>query len=355
MLVKPTQRGLYCEHGGFYVDPWRPVERALITHAHADHATSGCRAYLCSATCRGVLSERLPGNSVIESLPFSHSMRINDVTVSFHPAGHILGSAQIRIEHKGEVTVVSGDYKTAPDPSCEVFEPVPCQHFITESTFGLPVYQWPDPASVFAEIAQWWQSNREAGRTSILFAYSLGKTQRVLAGLHPDNGLWPQHADFVPGSEKAPIGLHGSATKFPAHYAQAGKLLAPTLPATAPNAASLKGRGLVVAPASARNTPWLRKFSPYTLAAASGWMALRGPRRRESLDRGFTLSDHCDWPGLLEAIRSTGARTIGVTHGQTAPVIRFLREEWGLNAIEIPTRYSGDTETPPQAEPAEES
>jgi putative mRNA 3-end processing factor len=327
LLVEVTENGLYCPAGGFYIDPWRRVDRALITHAHSDHARAGMKAYLAAESGLGVLRERIGQKAPVSGIRFGERRKIGDVTVSFHPAGHLLGSSQIRMEHQGEVWVVTGDYKNAADPSCEAFEPVRCDTLITESTFGLPVYRWPDPADVFRQINNWWRDNQVQGRTSLLFAYALGKAQRVLCGLDPEIG---------------PIGVHGAVEKMLPHYRRAGRPIPPTIKAGADSRDQLKGRGLIVAPGSAQNTPWIRRFAPYSLAFASGWMAVRGARRRQALDRGFVLSDHVDWPGIVSTIDASGASRIGVTHGYAAPLIRWLREERGLEAYEVPTRYVGE-------------
>jgi len=252
---------------------------------------------------------------------------MNGVRVSLHPAGHILGSAQVRVEHRGEVWCVSGDYKTTPDPAAENFEPVRCNHFITECTFGLPIYRWPATRDVFAQLNHWWRANQELGRTSVVFAYSLGKAQRVLAGVDASIG---------------PIAVHGAVAPFLPLYRTEGVALPEVEKLTKDNAADYRGRGLVVAPGSVQGTTWLKKIAPNSLAFASGWMAVRGARRRMSLDRGFVLSDHVDWPGLVEAVKATGATKIGVTHGHTAPFIRYAREELGLDAYDVPTRFVGE-------------
>ncbi|MGJ3244123.1 MAG: ligase-associated DNA damage response exonuclease [Opitutales bacterium] len=338
-LVVPTADGLYCRAGGFHIDPWRKVDRALITHAHSDHARQGCGTYLTAASGTGVLQERVGRDAAIEGLPFGEKTTLHEVTVSFHPAGHLLGSGQIRLAYRGEVWVISGDYKTAPDPSCEAFEPVPCDVFITESTFGLPIYRWPEPASVFADINRWWRRNREVGLTSVVYAYSLGKAQRVLCGLDPAIG---------------PIGVHGAVNRFLPHYRAVGIRIPDTLHANRETAPDLKGRGLIVAPGSSAGTPWLRRFSPHSDAFASGWMAVRGARRWRGLDRGFVLSDHADWPGLIDTINATGAERIGVTHGSCQPMVRWLREN-GRAAWEVPTRYTGETRDAAEEEPDEEA
>jgi len=326
-LIRPTKDGLFCEAGGFYIDPWRKVDRALVTHGHSDHARYGMGAYLTATPGIGVVRERVGKDAVIEGVEFGESRRIGDVAVSFHPAGHLLGSGQIRVEHRGEVWVVTGDYKTAADVSCESFESVQCDTLITESTFGLPVYNWPEPDAVFRQINEWWRANQEEGRTSVLFAYALGKAQRVLCGLDSSIG---------------PIGVHGAVEKLNPHYRAAGRPLPETIPANAETKELLKGKGIIIAPGSAQNTPWIRRFAPYSLGFASGWMAVRGKRRRQALDRGFVLSDHVDWSGILQTIEASGASRVGVTHGYAQPLIRWLKEERGLEAYEVPTRFQSE-------------
>jgi putative mRNA 3-end processing factor len=267
----------------------------------------------------------------VDTLPWNTPIDINGVRVSLHPAGHILGSAQVRLEHQRAVTVVSGDYKTDPDPTCDAFEPVVCDTFITESTFGLPIYRWPAQREVFDEINAWWRECQASGRTAVLFTYALGKAQRLLAGVDPSIG---------------PILVHGALSKFDAPYRAAGVRLPEVEHADADSAKQHKGRALVLAPPSANDARWLRKFGPVSLAMASGWMRVRGVRRRRALDRGFVLSDHADWPGLLGAIKATGARSVGVTHGSAAPLARHL-ESLGLHAFVVPTRYEGDSEDAP--------
>jgi putative mRNA 3-end processing factor len=284
-------------------------------------------AYLTAQSGVNVLRERIGLDAPVSGIAYGEPRTIGDVVVSFHPAGHLLGSSQIRVEHKGEVCVVTGDYKIAPDASCEAFEPVRCNHLITEATFALPVYRWPESQVVFDQINQWWRDNQAEGRTSVLFAYSLGKAQRVLCGIDPSIG---------------PIGVHGAVDKMLPHYRAAGKPIpSGILKAGTENKDLLKKRGLIVTPGSVQNTPWLRKFAPHSLAFASGWMAVRGARRRRALDRGFVVSDHVDWQGILDTVDATGAETIGVTHGYADPLIRWLKEEKGLQAYEVPGRFGG--------------
>ena len=328
-LVTQTDRGLYCPPGDFYIDPWRPVPRAVVTHAHADHARAGSDRYLCAAPGRHVLQNRLGPEAVIDALPYGQPTEHNGVRVSFHPAGHVFGSAQVRLEHKGHVWVVTGDYKLDPDPTCAPFEPVRCHALLTESTFGLPVYRWAPPHDVFAELNAWWRENRDAGRASLLFGYALGKAQRLLAGLDPDIG---------------PIWLHGAVERMTQEYRAAGIRLPPAQPVSAAAPKHNWAGAMIVAPPSAHNSTWSRKFGAST-AMASGWMRVRGARRRRAVDRGFVLSDHVDWPGLHTAVKQSGAGQVWVTHGFVEPVVRFLREQ-GLDAHGMKTAYEGETDEP---------
>ena len=327
-LIRATGAGLECAAGGFHVDPWRPVERAVITHAHADHARPGSGAYLTSPSGAHVLRTRLGDDAAIEVLEWGERRRIGDVDVSLHPAGHLLGSAQVRVERAGETWVVSGDYKTAPDRTCEPFEPVSCDVFITESTFGLPIYRWPAQDEVFDDVRSWWCANAAEGRPSVLFAYALGKAQRLLAGV---------------GGGAGPIVVHGAVEVCNDAYRRAGVELPATRTVDDVTAADL-GTALVIAPPSAQGSSWMRRFPRAATAFASGWMRLRGPRRRRAVDRGFVLSDHVDWRGLLATVEATGATRVGVTHGSVDAVVRFLVAERGLDAWAVATSYSGEAD-----------
>ena len=337
-LLQLTAQGLYCPAGDFWVDPWAPVERAVVTHAHADHARPGSERYLGSAEGERVLRRRLGPDAEIETVEWGERVTIGDAAVSLHPAGHILGSAQVRIEVGGEVWVVSGDYKSEPDPTCTPFEPVRCHLFVTESTFGLPIYRWRPQREVFAEIDEWWRANREAGRASLLLGYSLGKAQRLLAGVDRSIG---------------PIFTHGAVEKLNADYRAGGvDLPETTYVGDAPEGTDWGG-ALIVAPPSAHGTPWSRRFGDLSAGFCSGWMRIRGPRRRRAVDRGFTLSDHVDWPQLLAAIEATGAERVWVTHGYRAQVVRWLVEQ-GLDARAVETRFEGEAENEPEEEPQNE-
>lgn len=330
-LVTLSPSGLFCEAGGFHIDPWEPVQRALITHAHADHARGGGAAYLGAAEGAPLLRARLPPDASIETIPYGAPLRIGDVGVSFHPAGHVLGSAQIRLEDRSEIVVVSGDYKLAPDPTCAAFEPVRCTTFVTESTFGLPIYRWMPPDDVFAQMVEWWIENRDEGYASVIFAYALGKAQRIAAGIARCGGL--------PG----PIHCHGALARINDAYAEAGVSLPPMQPvATAPAGTDWRG-ALVLAPPSAQASVWMRRFEPCRTASASGWMAIRGTRRRANVDRGFVLSDHADWPALNEAVDLSEAPEVWVTHGYRDEFVRWFNETRpGRSALGLATHFEGE-------------
>jgi putative mRNA 3-end processing factor len=333
-LIVQRPEGLYCPPGDFFIDPWRPVARAVITHAHADHARTGHAHYLAAAPAEHVLKSRL-GAIDLQCLPYSEPLTINGVRVSLHPAGHVLGSAQVRIEHGGEIWVASGDYKLQPEATCAPFEPVRCHTFITESTFGLPIYRWQSNAQVLADINAWWSTNATQGLASMLYCYSFGKAQRIAAGVDASIG---------------PIVCHGATQTLMQAYRESGVALPPTqLVTEMPDKESLK-RALVLAPPSAAGSAWLKRFGELKDAFASGWMALRGARRRRAVDRGFVLSDHADWPGLHQAIAATGAQQVIVTHGYVNVMVRHLQEQ-GLAARSFATEFGGDDdETAAQAD-----
>lgn len=301
----------------------------MVTHAHADHARRGHGAYLAQADSAGVLRARL-GGIRLQPLAYGETVTLNGVRVSLHPAGHVLGSAQVRIESGGQVWVVSGDYFCSgagdANATCTPFEPQRCDVFVTESTFGLPVYRWRPQAEVLAEVNDWWRANAEAGRASLLMGYSFGKAQRLLAGLDDSIG---------------PIAVHGAVEPINDAYRAAGVKLPETTRLEALDKAAL-ARTIAVAPPSVLGTPWTRRLGDFSDAFASGWMQLRGARRRQGVDRGFVLSDHADWPGLQAAIAATGAGRVIVTHGYEAVMVRWLQQQ-GLQAGSFGTPF-GDNE-----------
>jgi len=338
-LVVVQPEGLYCPQGDFYIDPWLPVARAVITHAHRDHAHSGHAHYLAAQASEHVLKARL-GEITLQTLPYGDSVVQNDVTVSLHPAGHVLGSAQVRLEHRGEVWVVSGDYKLEVEATCAPFEPLRCHTFVSESTFGLPIYRWRPQAEILLDIAAWWRRNAQVQRTSVLFCYAFGKAQRILAGLRATDAL-----------DIGKLICHGAIEPLNRAYRDSGIDLPPTHNVADVAKADISS-ALVLAPPSAGGTPWMRRFGDFSDGFASGWMQLRGARRRRSLDRGFALSDHADWPGLNDAIAATGASRVVITHGQVAVMVRWLQQQ-GFDARAFATEFEddgGDEEAqPPEA------
>lgn len=328
-MLRFDSKGIYCAQADVYIDPWQPVDKALITHAHADHARMGSKAYLCQQDSVAILKLRLGADISVEGLAYGQTIFINGVQISFHPAGHIIGSAQIRLEHKGEVWVVSGDYKLQADGVSVPFEPLRCHHFITESTFGLPVYKFPEPEIVHADINAWWQGNAAAGINSLIIGYALGKAQRIL-----------QHLD----TEIGPVYTHGAVDNINNVFAENGiSLQHATRVLPEMQKKDIQG-AMIIAPPSAIGTSWTNRFAPFSLGVCSGWMQLRGARRRRSADRGFILSDHCDWNQLNEAIKATGAENIYVTHGYKSVYAQWLRDAYGLNAVEVETLYESEQE-----------
>ncbi|RZA34619.1 MAG: ligase-associated DNA damage response exonuclease [Lysobacteraceae bacterium] len=325
-LIVLRPEGLYCPAGDFHIDPWRPVARAIITHGHGDHARIGMGEYHCTAQSLPILRWRL-GEQRYHAHDYGQAFTLGDAKVSLHSAGHVLGSAQVRVEVGGEVWVASGDYKRQPDPTCAPFEVVPCDTFITEATFGLPVYRWPHTPDVAREIVAWRRDCAERGEAAVLFCYALGKAQRVLAELMP--------------FDDQPVLLHGAIAAGVEVYRQSGiAMLETRLVADEEKGADFAGK-LVMAPPSAAGSPWIRRFRRAQLGFASGWMRIRGNRRRRNYDRGFVVSDHADWPDLFRTVRETGARRVIATHGNTDAIIRALQEQ-GIAAEAFRTDYGGE-------------
>ncbi len=330
-LLTLSSSGLYCPAGDFYIDPWRPVKRAVITHAHSDHARAGSEQYLAAASSEKLLRVRLGHDINLLAVSYGEIVTLNGVRVSLHPAGHILGSSQIRLEYRGRIAVVTGDYKLGADSTTESFAPIPCNLLVTESTFGLPVFHWPRSEIVFSEINDWWRANQSEGKTSVIYGYSVGKAQRILAGLDRSVG---------------PIYCHGAVHVGNQAYLESGIDLPPSERISDIEATRGKQidwhRGIVIAPPSAHGTPWLRRFGAISTAMASGWMAIRGTRRRRAMDRGFVLSDHVDWPELLSTIHQCKPEAIWVTHGFSSIVARYL-SECGWNAKPLKTQFVGES------------
>lgn len=330
-LVTSSPVGLLCAPGGFHIDPWGDAETAVITHVHGDHLRLGSGRYFCTVPSLPFLKKRLGPDADAVAVPYGEPFRLGGVTLSFHPAGHILGSAQVRLEAEGAVWVVSGDYKRAPDPTCAPFEVVPCDVFITEATFGLPIYRWEDPARTVERILAWWDGNRAAGLASVLFCYAMGKAQRILGEL-------ARLTDRT-------VRVHGAVENLTALYRDAGVALLPTRPVGESARGESFAGELILAPPGAGGSTWMRRFKDRETAFASGWMRVRGTRRRKGFDRGFPLSDHADWPALLSTIEETGARRVLVTHGYSDELSGYLKER-GLDAGVIATPYEGEGDLP---------
>ncbi len=328
MLLEFTEKGIYCPQGKFYIDPWKPVTHAVITHAHSDHARWGNQHYFCHTHTLPLLKLRLGENSY-QSAEWNEPVNMNGVKISLHPAGHIIGSSQVRVEYQDEVWVFSGDYKLANDGISGIFEPVRCHTFITESTFGLPIYNWKPQEDVYEEIRNWINHNKEHGESSVLLAYSLGKAQRVLSAIR-------ETADR--------IFVHGAIWNTHETLLRAGFQLGEVVRLQPDTPKELLKGAVVIAPPSAEGSPWMRRFSPYAVGICSGWMQVRGNSRRRNADAGFVLSDHADWNGLLTAIKGTGAEKVFVTHGFQSVLSRYLNDI-GIEAAEVKTSYGdGDEE-----------
>lgn len=323
-LLQFNEKGIYCAPAKVYLDPWKKVDKAIISHGHADHSRWGNKKYITHNTNVPIIKHRL-GEIDVTGYDYGQTFTINNVKFSFHPAGHIIGSSQIRVEHKGEVWVFTGDYKTENDGVAIAYEPIKCHTFITECTFGLPAFKWRPQQEVFNDINQWWSENQAEGKTSVLFGYSLGKAQRLLK--HLDNNI-------------GKIYTHGAVENMAEVIRPLCKMPVTHRITRETKKEEIKGH-IVVAPPSAHGSTWIRKMVPYVTASASGWMTFRGARRRRAIDKGFVLSDHCDWQGLLKSIKATGANKIICTHGYTDIFSRFLREQ-GYDARTEATQYEGE-------------
>lgn len=328
-LLEFRNEGIYCPQADFYIDPWKPVNNAVITHAHSDHARSGMANYLCHSLTAPMLRHRLGKDIAIQTLDYAESILIHGVKLSLHPAGHIIGSAQVRVEYKGEVWVVSGDYKTQVDPFAASFEPVPCHTFITESTFGLPVYSWQLDEIQQQAVLSWWQNCIADQKTPVILAYSLGKAQRIMAMLKDGPG---------------PVYSHGAIFSTNQILRESGIAIPADIYAGTLGKTDLCQNAIIIAPPSTDQSAWLKKFGDVSVAHVSGWMTLRGTRRRRNAEKGFAISDHADWKGLNFAVKATGAESVYVTHGYSSVFAAWLTEQ-GLDAREIKTEFEGEVDT----------
>jgi putative mRNA 3-end processing factor len=324
-LVKFTKKGIYCIPGKFYLDPWFPVEYAIISHGHADHSRPGNKHYLCQNDSKAIIKHRLGQDISIESLGYNEPKNINGVQVSFFPAGHVIGSAQIRLEYKGYVVVFSGDYKTQPDFISTPYEPVKCHEFITESTFGLPIYKWKKEEELQAELQNWILQNQQNNRTSVFLGYSLGKAQRIMKLIEGVDDIYVHTA--INNLNNA---ISGSGIELPKT-----RLLNYDF-----KKADIQNK-IIILPPALLGSRMLKKIPNAATAICSGWMHIRGNRRWKGVDAGFSISDHADWDGLLEAVKATGAEKVHVTHGSQAVFSKYLNEI-GIEAYELKTEFGED-------------
>jgi putative mRNA 3-end processing factor len=328
-LLEFNGKSLFCSIANVHIDPWIPVDHSIITHAHSDHARWGSKNYLAHKDSAPILKLRLGENISLQTVEYGEKFIINGVTFSLHPAGHIIGSSQVRMEYKNEVWVVSGDYKLEDDNFCTPFEPVKCNVFITESTFGLPIYKWQNQQNVFSEINDWYRKNKSDGKASVLMGYSLGKMQRILKNINVGNDILFAHGAVYSVNEK----LRAAGFDLPAL----------TL-VTKETDKKLFAGALILAPPSADGSVWMKKFNPYSTGYCSGWMIVRGAKNRRAIDQGFVLSDHADWNDLNTAIKNTGAEKVFVTHGYTSVFSKWLNEN-NIQAAEVHTMYGTEEET----------
>ncbi|MCK7590888.1 ligase-associated DNA damage response exonuclease [Subsaxibacter sp. CAU 1640] len=326
-LVKFTKKGIYCIPGKFYLDPWLPVDYAVISHGHADHARWGMKHYLCQTDSKAILKHRIGPDISIESLPYNVQKSINGVSVSFHPAGHVIGSAQIRLEYKGFVVVFTGDYKVKDDHLTIPFEPIKCHEFITESTFGLPIYNWLSEAEIQQQMHDWVKLNKAHNRTSVFIGYSLGKAQRIMKLMEGVDQLFVHSAihNLNNAIERSGIQLPESTLL---EYDFKKEVLQ---------------NKIVILPPALLGSRLLKKIPNAATAICSGWMQIRGNRRWKAVDAGFAVSDHADWNGLLSAVKATEAEKVYVTHGSQATFSKYLNEI-GIESYEVKTEYGIEEE-----------
>ncbi len=327
-LLVVNENGIYCPEANVYIDPWKPVEKALITHAHSDHARWGSRYYLAQKKNKDILKLRLGQDINLQTVEFNESVSINNVKFSFHPAGHIYGSSQVRVEYKGEVWVVTGDFKLHEDNVSDTFEPIICDTIITESTFGLPVFKWKDQKEVFRQINDWWINNATENKASVICAYALGKAQRIIKNVDSSIGE---------------IFVHGSINNVNHALTSSGLSLPKTSYATADIPKDRFRKSLIIAPPSAMGTSWIRRFGDYEVATVSGWMNIRGIKRRRNAGKGFVISDHADWDELNQAVSESRASKVYVTHGYTDVFSRWLNQS-GIEAYVMDTLYEGEVD-----------
>lgn len=329
-LLQLTSEGLFCAPGNFYIDPWKKVDKAVITHGHGDHAHTGMNEYFATTSAQHILEKRLGSDIKLTTYPYGEIFRMGEVDVSFHPAGHILGSSQVRIQYKDEVWVFTGDFKRDQDLTCEPFQVVPCDVFISEATFSLPVYRWPDFDSEIEQIHQWWMKNKAEGFNSVVCCYALGKAQRIIAGLRQitNDDIW----------------VHGTIDELNHSYEKSGLHWENVRKVPVEGKEKITPGSMILCPPSAMGSTWARRLTPKRVSFASGWMRLRGNRRRKGYERGFVISDHADWPSLLKTVEETGCKKVYFTHGNTDTIVRYLKEH-GIQAYDLKLPYDNEEDT----------
>jgi putative mRNA 3-end processing factor len=315
-LIQFTPNGPFCPDGDFYIDPYRRVPKALITHAHADHARKGMGRYLSHHHNKGILQSRLDANLHFQGIHYGEELQIGGVKVCFYPAGHIPGSSMITIERKGEIWCFSGDYKCEDDGLSTPVEFPSCHVFITESTFALPVFDWKPQKDIFEEMHLWIREQFAQGISVVLFAYSLGKAQRLLYHLKEFQEKTVVHPTILKLNEVLINEGYPLSTAYLTEIKKAEKPL------------------LYIMPPAASSDAKLKQLEPYAIARASGWSALRGMATREGINKGFIISDHTDWKGILHGVKETGAQKIYATHGYSAVLTRYL-QECGWDAVDL--------------------
>lgn len=324
-LVRFTKKGIYCIPGKFYLDPWLPVDYAIISHGHADHARNENKHYLCQTDSKAILKHRLGADIDVESLNYDESRMVNGVKVSFHPAGHVIGSAQIRLEYKGFIVVFTGDYKVKNDYLTVPFEPIKCHEFITESTFGLPIYNWLSEEHLQKEMHDWVYKNQSHNRTSVFLGYSLGKAQRIMKLMEGVDKMYVHSAIHNLNYAIESSGINLPHTELLTYDFKKEDLQ----------------NKIVILPPGLLGSKLLKKIPNAATAICSGWMQIRGNRRWQAVDAGFALSDHADWNGLLSAVKATEAEKVYVTHGSQAIFSKYLNEI-GIPSAEVKTEYGAD-------------